>query len=303
MRPTIDAHCHLWELGRFPYVWLAPDAPPRPFGDHGALKRDYLVPDYLDDTEGAGIVGAVFVEANSGAPAVSEIEWVEEVAAAGPNLPTVAVASVDLRRPDTARVLAELKRLPRLRGIRMSLCWHERPQWRFIDRADVMLEPEFRAGLAILTSLGLVFDALVVPRQLSQLADLARANPEQPIVLNHLGTPWFETEADRAAWRDGMKDCARCPNIRVKISGLWSLDRQWRPEIIGEPVRFVIGLFGPDRCLWASNLPVEKLMCPVDRQIGNLEEVLDGYTESEKDMIFRTTAIRTYSMDIDAQHA
>jgi predicted TIM-barrel fold metal-dependent hydrolase len=296
LRPTIDAHCHLWQLGRFPYVWLAPDAPPRPFGDHGALKRDYLLPDYLNDTKDAGIVGAVFVEANSGAPAAAEIGWVEEVARNGRNLPTVAVASVDLRRPDTGDVLAELKRMPRMRGVRMSLCWHEQPRWRFIERPDVMLEHEFRSGLAALTRHDLVFDALVVPRQLPQLAHLARANPEQAIVLNHLGTPWFEGPADRDAWREGIRDCARCPNICVKISGLWSLDRQWRPEIIGEPVGFVVDLFGPERCMWASNLPVEKLMCPVDDQLRSLEHVLDGLAEAEKDMIFRTTAMRVYRM-------
>jgi len=301
LRPTIDAHCHLWELGRFPYVWLAPDAPHRPFGDHGALKRDYLLPDYLFDTEAAGIVGAVFVEANSGAPAANEIEWVDAVASAGGrDLPTVSVASVDLRRPDTADVLARLKRSPRLRGIRMSFCWHEQLRWRFIDRPDVMLEDAFRQGLAELTRQGLILDALVVPQQLSQLADLARANPDQPIVLNHLGTPWFETSADKETWRTGIRACASNPNVCVKLSGLWSLDRQWRSEVIGEPVRFVVDLFGPERCMWASNLPVEKLMCKVPDQLRNLEQALHGLAEADKDMIFRTTAMRVYRMGINA---
>ena len=297
MRPTIDAHHHLWQLGRFPYAWLDPDSPPRPFGDHDALKRDYLLADYLADVEGMNIVGSVFVEANAGAKGTAEIEWVDEIAREA-GLPTVAVGSLDLRGPDVRRELSTLLRPARMRGVRMSLCWHERSQWRFVDRPDVMLTQEFRSGLAELTRLGLVFDVLVVPQQLAQLADLARTNPDQSIVLEHMGTPWFETAADRALWKDGMKACARHANISVKISGLWTLDRRWRPEIIGVPVRFVIDLFGPERCMWGSNLPVEKLMCPVADQIASLEQVMSGLNENEMDMIFRQTAERVYNMNL-----
>jgi predicted TIM-barrel fold metal-dependent hydrolase len=259
------------------------------------LKRDYLLGDYLRDIEGAGVVGSVFVEANAGAPDAAEIEWLDETAGTAP-LPSVAVGSLDLRLPEAARILSRFRRSARMRGIRMSLCWDDRPQWRFIDRPDVMLDPGFRSGLAALTRHGLVFDALVTPGQLSQLADLARANPDQAIVLDHLGTPLFETEEDRRAWRNGMKACARCANVTVKISGLWPLDRAWRPDIIGKAVMFAVDLFGPGRCMWASNLPVEKLMCPVAEQIRNLDEVLHGLPEEDKDMIFRGTAMRVYDI-------
>ena len=297
MRPIIDAHHHLWRLGHFPYLWLAPDAPPRPFGDHAALKRDYLLADYHKDIEGTGIFASVFMESNAGASAASEIEWVDKIAGEG-RLPAAGVGSLDLRRPDTARILAAFCRSPRIRGIRMSLCWDERPQWRFIDRPDVMVSEEFRAGLAQLTRQGLVLDVLVMPGQLQQLAALARSHPTQIFVLNHLGTPWFETPADKVAWTDGMRACSTCRNILVKISGLWTLDRAWRPDIIVEPVRSVIDLFGPERCLWASNLPVEKLMCPVVDQIRNLEEVIADLAERDKDQIFRATAARVYGIDI-----
>jgi predicted TIM-barrel fold metal-dependent hydrolase len=293
LRPTIDGHHHLWQLGRFPYAWLAPDSPPRPFGVHDALKRDYLLADYLRDIAGANIVASVFVEANAGSQDADEMAWVDEVAGAG-RLPGAAIGSLDLRRPDVERVLDLFCRSRRMRGVRMSLCWDERSRWRFIDAPDVMVSPEFQAGLATLTRRGLVLDALVVPGQLHQLAELARANPEQLIVLNHLGTPLRETADDVTAWRQGMEACGGAPNIAVKISGLWPIDRGWRPEIIGPPVRFVIDQFGPERCLWASNMPVEGLMCPVGRQLENLEAVLDGFSEAEKDMIFRETAARVY---------
>jgi predicted TIM-barrel fold metal-dependent hydrolase len=297
LRPAIDAHHHLWELGRFPYRWLAPDAPPRPFGDHGPLKRDYRLADYLADIEGAGIVGSVFVEANSDAQDAAEIEWIDAIAQ--PDFPKAAVGRLDLRRPDAASVLDGFCRSPRMRGIRMSVCWDERPRWRFIDRPDVMLMPEFRAGLAAMTARGLVLDILVVPGQLAQLAELARAHPDQTIVLDHLGSPAFESDADREVWRDGMRACAACPNISVKISALWTIDRAWRPDRIREPVRFVLALFGPERCLWASNYPVEKLMCPIRDQLAHLREVLADLSDDEQNKVFVTTAAKIYRLEID----
>jgi predicted TIM-barrel fold metal-dependent hydrolase len=299
LRPTIDAHHHLWQIGRFPYAWLAPDAPPRPFGAHDPLKRDYLLADYLEDNAGTAIIASVFVEANAGADAADEIGWLDSVAGSGP-FARAAIGQLDLRRPDVERLLTLSCRSERMRGIRMSLCWDERPHWRFIDAPNVMESAEFRAGLAALTRRGLIFEALVVPGQLGQLAALADANPEQQIVLNHFGTPLRDKPSDEVTWREGMRRCARRPNIVVKISGLWPLDRHWRPEIIGAPVRFVVDLFGPERCLWASNLPVEKLMCPVGRQLESLEAVLDGLSEQEKDMVFRHTAARVYRIETGA---
>jgi predicted TIM-barrel fold metal-dependent hydrolase len=301
LRLAIDAHHHLWQLGRFPYRWLAPDAPPRPFGDHGPLKRDYLLSDYCADTEGTGIVGSVFVEANSDAEDAAEIEWVEAIAE--PDFPRAAVGRLDLRRPDAASVLDAFCRSPRMRGIRMSVCWDERPRWRFIDRPDVMRMPEFRAGLAAMTARGLAFDVLVVPGQLAQLAELARAHPDQMIVLDHLGSPAFESDGDRALWRDGMRACAACPNISVKISALWTIDRAWRPDRIREPVRFVLDLFGPDRCLWASNYPVEKLMCPIRDQLAHLREVLADLSDDEQSRVFMKTAAKVYRLEIDGARA
>ncbi len=293
MRRTIDAHHHLWQIGRFPYGWLAADAPPRPFGDHAAIKADYLLANYRSDMAAANVVASVFVEANAGARDEGEAAWIEAVAE-GPAWPAASVGQFDLRRPDAKAVLSAFADLPRLRGIRMSLCWDERPAWQFIDRPDVMLLTEFRAGLEELTRLGLVLDVLVMPHQLAQLADLASAFPEQTIVIDHLGTPLLDAEDEAAVWNEGMLRCARCPNIHVKISGLWPIDRGWRPERIAGPVRHVIALFGAERCLWGSNYPIEKLMCPVADQIASLESVLADLSEHEKDMVFGGTAKRVY---------
>ncbi|HVW55775.1 MAG TPA: amidohydrolase family protein [Rhizobiaceae bacterium] len=302
MRQRIDAHHHLWKFGHFPYAWLAPASPPRPFGDHSKLKTDYLVADYARDMADAGVVASVFVEANAGAPGAAEIDWVDKVGG-DDSLPAVAVGYADLRRSDISLVLSAFQRSSRMRGIRMSLAWDERPQWRFIGSPDVIHEREFQRGLAELTRRDMTFDILVVPGQLKQLAALARINPDQQIIINHLGTPLRETPEDMDEWAGGMRECAKCRNISVKLSGLWVLDRGWAPERIGGPVRMVVDLFGPDRCMWATNYPVEKLMCPVGDQIRNLEAVLDHLSEDDMDQVFRRTAARIYDIPLIGEAA
>jgi predicted TIM-barrel fold metal-dependent hydrolase len=95
------------------------------------LKRNYLLADYLRDIAGAGVIASVFVEANAGASGASEIEWVDEMVGES-RLPAVSVGSLDLRRPDVESILPALQRSPRMRGIRMSLCWDPRRQRQFI---------------------------------------------------------------------------------------------------------------------------------------------------------------------------
>ncbi len=300
LRTRIDAHHHLWQLGRFPYPWLAPDAPPRPFGDQSELKRDYLVADYRRDMAGLGVIASVFVEANAGACGVCEVEWVDTVATEA--IPAVSVGQVDLRRPDVAAMLDRFEETPRMRGIRMSLCWDPRPEWQFIDSPDILSCDAFKSGVRELTRRNLVFDVLVVPGQLGQLAAFAAANPDQQFIINHLGTPLQESR-DRAEWTAGMRQCARCPNLAIKLSGLWVIDRKWRPDRIRESVRLAVDLFGTDRCMWASNYPVEKIMCPVREQIANLEALLDDLGEDEMSAVFRDTAARLYRIPVDVSAA
>ncbi len=250
----------------------------------------------------AGVVASVFVEANAGASGASEIDWVDTVGGDG-SLPAASIGYADLRQPDVGRLLSSFQRSGRMRGIRMSLAWDSRPRWRFVDSPDVMLTSDFQRGLAELTRRELVFDTLVVPGQLEQLAALARANPDQQFVANHLGTPLRDTPDDIVQWTQGMRECAKCANISIKVSGLWVLDRNWLPERIAGPVRMVIDLFGPDRCMWATNYPVEKLMCLVADQIRNLDAVLDDLSEDDKDLIYRRTASRVYRIALPGEAA
>jgi predicted TIM-barrel fold metal-dependent hydrolase len=130
----VDAHHHLWELARFPYPWLLPSAPPRPFGDHGAIKRDYRIGDYLDDTA-ARVAASVHVQANAGATdPVAETRWVaQEAARSGRSIAIVGFA--DPLDPDLPRTLDRHMAVADFRGVRIFAGWDHSPGWTQICRS------------------------------------------------------------------------------------------------------------------------------------------------------------------------
>lgn len=295
-RVIIDSHHHLWDLSRFPYRWLRPEAPPRPFGDHTPIKRDYLVEDYRRDCASLRLLGSVHVQANSGAarPA-DETAWLQSLSVST-GTPAAVVGHADLTHPEVERDLDEHCSHPVARGIRMLLGWHEQPKWRFVEDPRVLESQAFHRGFRLLAPRRLAFDVVVMPGQLAQVAALARAFPDTTIVIDHLGMAYLPDDVATRIWRDGMQAAAASPNVFVKVSGLWPLERSWAPARLGPEIRFVVEKFGPSRCMWGSNLPIEKLMCPVDRQIAVLEEILAPLGPDALDWIFRRTAAAVYRL-------
>lgn len=292
----VDAHHHLWNLTRFPYAWLAKDAPPRPFGDHTGIKRNFLPEDYRRATAGLSIARTVHVEASPGAtdPA-AESAWLADVARSS-GMPNASIAHLDPMRPDTATALDAICAIAGVRGVRAGIAWRASSPWRFADRGGVSRTAQFRAGIAEVAKRGLVLELILLPEQLVELAEIAAAFPGMPVVANHLATLQPEIPGNLAAWKDGIHALADRPNAHIKISGLWTIARDWDRARLEEPIGYVVDAFGADRCMWGSNLPVESLMCAAPRQLDVLEAILSDRSASERSAIFGDTAMRLYSL-------
>jgi predicted TIM-barrel fold metal-dependent hydrolase len=291
---VIDGHMHLWDVERLPYPWLAPDAPPRPFGDHTPIKKSYRPNDYRVDCGDVRIEACVHVQANC-ADAAAECAWIAECAART-GLPTAHVAYADLTSPHAAERLEWLAERPLTRGVRMMLNWHDEPVRRAASRFDLMEDPAFRAGFGLLRRHGLSFDLGCLPAQLPMARRLADDHPDVTLVLNHLGWPLLGDPDGLSIWRSGMRALARCPNVQLKVSGLWPIDRNWDAAALRPLVRDAIEWFGFKRSLYGSNLPIEKLMRPLPQQVETLLVLLDDASDEELDDLFRATARRVYRL-------
>jgi predicted TIM-barrel fold metal-dependent hydrolase len=298
---VVDAHHHLCHLSVASYPWLEGPAVRRYHGDDLPLRRDYLLDDYRADTAelgalGARLTGSVHVE-NGAADPLWESRWIDTVVTAN-GLPSVQVVKVDLAAPTTREQLTAHAALPSVRGVRDILNWHPDPVFTHRDRGDLMTDPAWLAGFAALREFGLSFDLQVFPGQLREAARLAADHGGTPIVLDHAGMP-IERDADGLdRWKRDLAVLAAEPNTVVKISALGTNDHRWTVDSIRRIVLDTVEVFGPSRCMLASNFPVDALYSTFGALYAAFDTITAGLAGSERADLFAGTARRFYRIPI-----
>ena len=296
----VDTHHHLLELGAHCPAWLEapppPDAIARVLGDIEPIRRTYLVDDYLADMQGLGLEKSVCVELG-GQDFAEEAAWLQSLADAH-GFPHGIVAGVALEDPGAGELLEEHGRLPNVRGVRQLLNAHPDPQLTFSPRDDLMRADDWRRGFALLARHGLAFELQCFTHQLADAAALARAFPDVPIVLDHAEMPVERDAAGVAAWREALAPLVGCQNVTVKVSGFGMIERAWTRDGMRPFAAGALELFGPDRCMFASNFPVERLFADAATLVADCDAVCDelGLGPGERDAFFAGTAERVYRL-------
>jgi len=300
---VIDAHHHLCALSTASYPWLEGPRVSRYHGDDAPLRRDYLIDDYRADTSalhslGGRLVGSVPVENGPPAP-LWESRWADAVIAEH-RLPSVQVVKVDLTSPTAEEQLEAHAALASVRGVRDILNWHPDPVLTHRDRSDLLTDPTWLAGFAALREFGFSFDLQVFPDQLGQAARLAADHGDVPIVLDHAGMPIQRDDAALDGWKRDLTAVAAEPNTTVKISALGTNDHHWTVDSIRRIVLDVIDVFGPARCMIASNFPVDGLYSTFGELYGAFDTITGGLTRSDRADLFAGTARRFYRIPASA---
>lgn len=292
---VIDAHIHLWDLAHITYPWLTP-----PFSDAGvagnvgSIARTYLLADYHADAANWPVTGVVHVDAGAEpAAALDETVWLQRTA--GREIPLAIVAYAALEAPDAESLLAAHCEHANVRGIRQILNWHADPNLSYTP-ADQLENPDWRRGFEFLREFGLSFDLQIYPSQMLAAARLAAAHPETPIILNHAGMPVDRDADGMALWRAGMRALAEQPNVSVKISGLGIVDHAWTEASIRPLVLETIDVFGVGRCMFASDVPTDKLYAGYDAIMGAFSRIVAGFSLEERDALFAANAQRIYRL-------
>jgi len=314
--PICDPHHHLWD---FPAsVYLLPEL-------------------LADTDAGHNVQSTVFVECTAYYRAsgpenlrlVGETEFVNGVAAmaaSGRYGDTLACEGIVSRAnlsqgASVEETLASHERAGngRFRGIRHVTAWHASPdinESHTKPTEHLMADAKFREGFAKLAKFDMSFDAWLYHTQIDELADLAAAFPYIPIVLDHVGGPLGigpfagKREEVFAVWRQSIRNIAERPNVVVKLGGLGmpicgfdfhkrdkpatseELAAAWKPYI-----ETCIEAFGPERCMFESNFPVDRASCDYVRLWNAFKRIAAGASASEKALLFRDTARRFYRLD------
>jgi len=298
--PIIDAHHHLWDLTRGPlhYPWLQDEVPePHFLGDQSPLMRDYLPDDYRRDAVGHHVVGTVHVEAECRRDQqVAETRWLTALNASD-GLPNAIVAHAWFHTNDASDVLAQQAAFPLVRGIRSKPVTRKTPDARPTELTGTMQDPRWIEGFRRLESFGLSWDLRVPTWHLEEAAEVVRAHPGIAVVLNHTGFPWDRSAAGLAMWRAGMRKLAACDNCYCKLSCLCLLDGAWNYEENCAIVLEAIGIFGAERCMFASNSPVDGLRVSFRTMFDDFKRMTTGFGVRDRRGLFHDNSARFYRLD------
>ena len=320
--PICDPHHHFWDFRaqRIPY------------------QRYLLHELSADINSGHNVVSTVFIEARSmyrsGGPEemrpVGEVEFVQGLAAAsasglyGPGRAAAAIVGhANLNLGERVEPVLEALRTAspnRFRGIRHSVTWDPDPEVENTAAHKIegqLASDNFRAGARVLARMGLSLEGWLFFPQLPELADLAKAIPDLTIILNHIGGllrvgPYANRDEEvLAIWRSGIAAVAECPNVIVKLGGIGmprtGFDWYARVEPIGSEelaesmspfMTYCIERFGPDRCMFESNFPVDKVAYSYNVMYNAFKRLSKGYSAAERAAMFHDTAVRVYRIDV-----
>lgn len=317
----------------------APLEPDRPICDphHHLRERPndrYFLAEFLQDTQsGHNIVATVCVENRAmyrkdgpqSMKPVGETEFFDRVArqaAADPNCSTLVAAAIvghaDLTLGEAVATVLEahLTVSPdRFRGIRHSTTWDQSEAIRSDAPPGLLADSAFRRGFACLQRYGLTFDAWLYHPQLSELVELARAFPDNTIILDHIGGPLgvgpYKGKRDEVfqAWSRGIANLSTCPNVALKLGGLGSTrsgydwhERSVQPgstelaNTMAPYFDFCIEKFGVQRCMFESNFPVDKVSYSYVSIWNAFKRISQSYSAAERHALFCDTAARVYKI-------
>ena len=316
--PICDPHHHFWDYRteRIPY------------------QRYLLHELADDLNCGHDIRSTVFIEARAMYRAdgleemrpVGEVEFVQGLGAAsasglyGPARAAAAIighANLNLGA-GVEPVLESLRQASpyHFRGIRHSVTWDPHPEVENTAAHNMpgqLASDNFREGARVLAGMGLSLEGWLYFPQLPELADFAKAVPELTIILNHIGGlirvgPYAGRDEEvMGMWRSGIAAVAQCPNVVCKLGGIGmprtGFDWHTRAKPIGSEelaadmaplLNYCIEQFGPERCMFESNFPVDKVSYSHHVLYNAFKRLSAGYSATERANLFHDTAARVY---------
>ena len=297
--PIVDAHMHFWNPQENYHPWLS-DEPPIPFryGDYRSIRQPFLPRHYQALAGEHRVVGTVYMEAEwDPTDPLGEARWVHGLAA-GSGWPNAMIGQAWLDRADIEEQLSALARLPRVRGVRHKPAVLPKQAYR-PDHAlsGSMRCPQWQRGYAALARHDLLCELQTPWWHLPDLLPLLERFPQVQVVINHAGVPGDRDEETLRGWRDAMALLAPYAQVKVKISGLGVAGRRWQLEDNRYVIEQLLALYGPERCLFASNFPVDSLVTDLEPLWSAFKQLCAGFTPQQRLNLFSENAIRLYRLE------
>jgi L-fuconolactonase len=279
----VDAHVHLWDPARTDwYPYLSSSGQELNMGDVSGMSRRFDVPTYLTESFGWNVEKLVNVAAATGGHSIDETLELDRRADVDTH-PDAIIGGL----PPTASVAEAVAALDqqmaatRFRGVR-PMGASEGP----LPSAEVLRAVQER---------DLVFEVMTHPDQLVATAKGLEHHGDLVVVIEHTGWPRNDSDEERALWMEGMNALAGLgDNVLCKLSGLAMPLGSMAVDILAPWLEYTIDAFGVDRCLFASNFPVDGMHGSLDELFTAYSAITSGVGADARAKLFAANAERIY---------
>jgi len=273
----IDAHHHLWRYSAEEYAWL--DEPMK------ELRRDFLPENLMREIAAAWIDGTVAVQARQ---TMEETRWLLRQADECGAIRGV-VGWAPIAGEGFPEVMEEFEDWPKLKGLR-HIIQGEKDE-------NYILREDFNSGIRAMLGSGLVYDILIYERHLPQAIEFVDEHPQQIFVLDHMAKPMIAAGV-MEPWAQRMRELGERENVWCKVSGMvteaeWT---GWNAETLRPYLDVVVDAFGVERLMAGSDWPVCLVACEYGRWFEVLRDHFAGFSDTERDAVFGTTAMNVYGL-------
>lgn len=295
----IDAHHHFWDLNKNYYPFLRDKIDPNFFlGNYETIRENYLPIDYINDSRNHNVVGTIHCEAEwDRNDQVGETRWLKDLSLNN-KFPNAIVAHAWFHKKNSEEIIAEQASFDMVKGIR------SKPITKFSQNSQEYLyegsmqDINWRNGLKLLEKYNLNYDLRIPNWHLEEAVEIVRFIPNTKVIINHAGFPWNRTDEGMDYWRKGIKLMSLEPNTFIKLSEFGVKGEDWNYYQNKKIIHELIDLFGPQRCMFASNFPVSKIKISFDDLYKNYKKIVKDFSDDEKKWLFAKTASEVYNLKI-----
>lgn len=258
------------------------------------LPEAYLPDDYFKDMTDFHVTNLVMAELVSTDP-LKEMRFVQSIADNNHYL-SAAIANIDLLDKNLPGILAEYSTIPVVHAVRDHLLWDpDNARNCYSRRKDILAEPVVQSSFKEIQQYPFTFEFEVYAHEIAHVLRYARQFPGINFALHCIGWPLNQTADGFRQWKQDMQELARCGNVFVKITAIECIfGLGWTLEQISPWIKTCIDIFGTDRCMFGSHLPITKLSRGVVNLLKAYQDMVADLTVEEQQNLFAKTAKRFY---------
>lgn len=273
----IDSHHHYWKYDSLAYDWIDESMK--------AIRADFLPGQLSKSIQEAGVDGVITVQARQ---MTEETDWLINLAHQTPFMKGV-IGWLPLMEDNLECHLIKYSGEPLLKGLRHVIQGEADPEF--------ILRDDFNRGVSLLKKYGLVYDLLIVERQLPNTIKMVDRHPNQPFVLDHIAKPLI-AKNELEPWKKNIRELAKRENVCCKLSGMVTeADFQhWTPEQLQPYFEVVMEAFGPRRLLFGSDWPVCLVATTYKDWADLVRKNIAAFSQEEQASIMGGNAARVYEL-------